>query len=355
MEISSIIDTTRHDTTRHDTPIVCSQIGKKYKLAYIIPTKNSADFLDGCLEAHKNSFLKFNAAIYVLDANDDDSSLRVYEKHKADGILYEHLPGTSIQYRFFHAINNIDAEYICLGKDNQFPTYDGAVKIMEILDKGYDMVQTTPVDSKHLGEKEYHNIGSVCVDCAHYATLFGIVFFRKAAYKPVTYDQFCEEYGQNEWFFVIYYYDYPINASNFRAFHCTSYPYPHEMPSELQALRKRKGSWWAQKENYFRVALLEWLQAVYKIKCISFDEKKYVIQDQAKNLNVDLDIYGGWRTIRMNRRFDRKICTKYKYDIIRIAPNLNYRIIYLISVIPVPLLKSVVFVVHSLKQLFKKH
>ena len=169
-----------------------------YKLAYIIPTKDSADFLEACIEAFKSSFLKFNAVMYILDASEDDSSLRVYEEHKSDGIIYEHMAGASLPYRVFHAIGNIDAEYICLGKDNQYPQYEGAEAVMKLLDKSYDMLEITRRDYKGIGEREYSSIREICRDCAWDATLFGTVFLRKSAYQPVTYDQFHELYGENE-------------------------------------------------------------------------------------------------------------------------------------------------------------
>ena len=313
-----------------------------YKLAYIIPTKDSAEFMDACLNAMKLSFLKLNTCVYVLDASEDDATLHVCEKHKSDGITYEHLLGASLSYRFFRALNNIEAEYICIGKDNHFPTYEGAQAVMKLLDKGYDMLELTWRDRKHIGEKEYHGIAGICRDCAWDATLYGTVFLKKAAYKPASYEQFCEVYGENIFYYLIYYYNYPVSPGSFRSFYCKStWPYG-SMPAYLLEIReKRGGSSWRNRKDIFEVWGKDWIQAVNFFEPLSPDEKKQVILDHGVYA-LGLSRAWKWADLRIAGLFDYGIYKKYRDELLQIS-TINSGVICAISVTPVFILRVYVF------------
>ena len=296
----------------------------------------------------KSSFLRFSVCVYVLDASKDDQSLQVYEKHKTNGIIYEHLPDTTLQYRFFRALNNIDAEYVCLTKDNFFAIPDASEAVMQILDKGYDYLQFLERRLEYtLGgvkEKEFSSVAECCkgtMPC--YSGLYGSVFIRKPSYKTVTYEEFCKEYGVNEFFYLLYYYNYPVSEP-FRGFITVKiFPY-NRLPPKL--LFKRKSSW-DTRELFFEVWGKDWCKAIWSFKCLNDDEKKYITAavgslDCLKNAL-------GFVSLRARGILDRDTYARYKEEIKQITP-VDHRIVYLISRIPVFLPKFMRFVYRSFKQ-----
>lgn len=308
-----------------------------YKLAYIIPTKNRAFLIDALFNAHKNSSLKLNCCLYILDANYDDETFRIYERNKSDGIIFERMPGTSLSYRFFYALNRVDAEYICLGDDWQFPDFERTQAVINLLDKGYDMADFTMRDRKPIGDKEYYNVKDICIDCTWDAVLFGTVFIRKSAYKHVSYDEFRSLYGDNEFFYILYYYNYPVNKNSFKALYCTSsYPYG-EVPSELWKERMRRGSWWRTKEKIFEVWCRDWIQAINWLEVLNNEEKKHVIMDHGI-YGLMLGSANGWITLRKEKLVDNGTYRKYKLDIAQISTVPSW-IICALSIIPPVILR----------------
>ena len=305
----------------------------------------------------RSSYSRFNVLVYLLDGSKDDQTLQVYEKYKTDWIIYEHLPDTTLQYRFFRALNNIDAEYICLTKDNFFPKSEAAEELMQWLDKGYDYLQFAEswLESRvkrilgGVKEKEFSSVAECCKKTTQLGSgLFGAVFLKKSSYRLVTYEEHCKEYGVNEFFYLIYYYNY-LASESFRGFFTVKFFPQNRLPPELQPKRR---SFWLTRELFFEVWGKDWCKAIRRFKCLNDDEKKYI--------TACISFLSGFKNfiyLRLSGILDHETYTQYEEEIKQITP-VDHRIVYLISITPVFVFRAMQLVYRCLKKiksLFVKH
>ena len=286
-----------------------------YKLAYVIPTKNRPKCLDECLDAMSNSFLKYDVAVYIMDGSEDDSSLRVFEKYKSENIFYSKMPELNGDERSVFGINVADSEYVCLSADAHIPSPENTEYVMHLLDKGYDLLEFSPRDYKHIGLKEYINIVEMFADCAWDSTMAGTVFVKKSSYGTMDYAELLHKYIYDGFIHIIYYYDF-FKKDSFKGIYC---------PKVLYTVSKYKGaSSWYSKESFLEIWDKEWVGSISRLSS-KFDQyKKQVILDHGV-YGLGLAYVCSWLKYKSDGLLDEKIFEKYENEIKQITTvNIKY-------------------------------
>lgn len=286
-----------------------------YKLAYVIPTKNRPKCLEECLYAMCNSFLKYDVAIYIMDGSKDDSSLRIFKKYERENVFYKKMPELNGDERSVIGINAADSEYVCLSADAYIPFPENVEYVMDLLNKGYDLLEFSPRDNKHIESKEYTDILEMFADCAWDSTLAGTVFVKKSSYEIMDYSELLRKYVYDGFIHIIYYYDFFKKAS-FRGMYC---------PKTLYATSKFKEvSSWFSKESFLEIWGKEWVATVSRLNPKFNQYKKQVILDHGV-YGLGLAYLPQWLKYKSYRLLDKNVFKKYENEIKQITTvNIKY-------------------------------
>ena len=298
-------------------------------LSFIVPTKGRPEIVDEYLQIMLDTFLKYDVNLYIIDGNDDDFTCQVCNKYKSDKIFYVKMPDTGLK-RIMHGIKISNSEYICLCGEKNIPIPEKTERIIELLKKGYDILEFTSRDLKNIGMKEYSSPKDMCIDCAWDATAFGSVFIKRASYKPVDYEEIYNKYSTNVLWYIPYYFDYVINNNSFRGLY---------VPEEINTSPKTKkiDSSWYNKEQFFQIWAVDWNNAINSISFLDKETKHKIILDHTI-YGLHLATFGSWYVLKSVGILDSKICKQYKSEIKQMSP-IDYKYIVLIAHVPLIFLR----------------
>lgn len=278
-----------------------------------------------------------NYCIYIIDGSDEKCDLKKYD---FDNIYYYYQKSMTFSERVIFGINKCEAEYICVTGDTKFVDTKKFKKIEPYFDGKYDLIEFSGRDKRNLVERSYHSIMDFFYDNAWDCTMFGTVFIRKKAFSLVREKDFCNQYNDNPFPHVIFYFNCIKEPASFSGL--------YKAVSIFKKEHVNGNDNWPNKIEIFG---RRW------IDCISFLENSYkpyksqVIKDHGRYSELMIGTATGFYRLRMHNALNIEIVRQYK-DILPLLTDVPIGKIVHISRLPALIAKIVYYIRRFLEKIF---
>ncbi len=161
----------------------------KYKLAISILTKDREDFVRELLRKLVSPLYKRNIGLYLFDGSDDERlEIIIEEYHKLgfENVHYAHYDSQQDIQRVSDSKLKVDAEYLWHCSDKFLPRIEGIDKVMEYLDKEYDIIVYNALYRKGEETTEYFDRIEFFRDCAWKLQMLAIPILHRDIFKNYT-------------------------------------------------------------------------------------------------------------------------------------------------------------------------
>ena len=169
----------------------------KYKLAISIMTRNRSPFVRELLRKMAKFLHERNVGLYFFDGSDKDNLKYVVERYNScgyDNIHYFYYDPREYKgdsryiniQRGTDSREKVDAEYMWYCSDKFFPTEEGVNRVIEQLDKKYDVIVYNALYQKEDKTKEYTDAIEFFRECTMKLQMLSVPILRKNMLKVYT-------------------------------------------------------------------------------------------------------------------------------------------------------------------------
>lgn len=228
---------------------VCIQV-EEYKIAFVIVTNNRPEAVNNYIDICLSELEERNIGVYFVDGSENEDTQKIVNRKVNNNLHYYHIPATTPTERTYQILHEIKAEYICLGGDTRRPIISEVDRIMKLMEKSYDVIQTCGlayhVDSCDGSVTEYDDpIKLYWEHCSDGITL-STVYFRRRDFSLIL--KFLNSRKmKNIWGPLLLYYDYYGNYKQFKGCYYNVSSMEETIPG------KSGGSFWRNSDKFLKI------------------------------------------------------------------------------------------------------